>query len=98
MNGIITRDAYTSVTAVDGLFLATQYDLPWREDLFPGWHYYDLSQCMEFTRAGYEIAIPRQEKPWCLHDSGITPMDESFHEAREAFLRIYQKSANQKID
>ena len=29
------------VEAADGLFLATQYDVPWREDLFTGWHLYD---------------------------------------------------------
>ena len=25
-----------SVQAIDGLFMATQYDIPWREDLFGG--------------------------------------------------------------
>ena len=31
-------EAYIDVEAVDGLLLATQYDLPWRDDLFTGWH------------------------------------------------------------
>ena len=30
------------VSAVDGLLIATQYDLPWREDLFDGWDFYDI--------------------------------------------------------
>ena len=37
-----------SVAAADGLLLATQYDIDWREDLFENWHFYDISQCMEF--------------------------------------------------
>ena len=60
-------DAYTSVTAVDGLFLATQYDLPWREDLFPGWHYYDLSQCMEFIGRDMKSRFPvRRSSGACM--------------------------------
>jgi glycosyltransferase involved in cell wall biosynthesis len=35
--------AYESVQAVDGIIMMTQYDLPWREDIFPGWHFYDIS-------------------------------------------------------
>lgn len=31
--------AYVHVAAIDGLFMATQYDLPWRADLFQGWHF-----------------------------------------------------------
>ncbi|MCV5117051.1 glycosyltransferase family protein, partial [Escherichia coli] len=27
---------FLSVQAIDGLFMATQYDIPWREDLFQG--------------------------------------------------------------
>lgn len=29
--------------AVDGLLMMTQYDIPWRKDLFNKWHFYDLS-------------------------------------------------------
>ncbi|QYR19854.1 glycosyltransferase family protein [Paenibacillus sp. sptzw28] len=82
-------EAFAEVQAVDGLLMATQYDLPWREDLFDGWHYYDTSQCMEFIRAGCSLSIPRQEQPWCLHDCGVTPIDASYHQARERFCREY---------
>lgn len=42
------------VMAIDGMFMATQYDIPWREDLFDGWDFYDISQSCEFTRGGAE--------------------------------------------
>ena len=31
---------YMEVEAVDGLFIATQYDIIWREDLFTGWDFF----------------------------------------------------------
>lgn len=59
------------VKEVDGLLMATQYDLPWREDLFDGWDIYDRSQSCEFLRAGYRIVTPSPEMPLCLHDCGM---------------------------
>lgn len=56
------------VDAVDGLLMMTQYDLPWREDLFSDFDFYDVSQAFEFRRAGYEIVVPYQKEPWVVHD------------------------------
>lgn len=41
---------YEQVEAIDGLLMATQADLPWREDIFDGWDFYDVSQSMEFRK------------------------------------------------
>ena len=30
---------YIQAAAIDGLFMATQYDVKWREDLFDGFHF-----------------------------------------------------------
>lgn len=57
------------VEALDGLLLATAQDIRWREDLFDGWDFYDVSQCLEMKRAGYKIVVPFQERPWCYHDN-----------------------------
>ena len=38
---------YAEVIVLDGLLMITQYDVPWREDLFQGWDYYDASQSVE---------------------------------------------------
>ena len=79
---------YESVAAVDGLLIATQYDIPWRDDLFDGWHYYDMSQAMEFIDAQYEVGIPRQDEPWVIHDCG-TVNTNGFNQARELFIESY---------
>ena len=73
---------------LDGLFLATQYDVPWRTDLFRQWHFYDLSQCMEFQRRGYKAAVAGQRMPWCRHFCGQNPL-RGYDEARQLFLREY---------
>jgi len=78
------------VAVADGFLLATQADLPWREDLFPGWHFYDASQCLEFWKSGLKVVVPHQREPWCLHDCGPVRTGYAFADARERFCRIYQ--------
>lgn len=63
-----------TVDAVNGLLMMTQYDLPWREDLFSDFDFYDVSQAFEFRRAGYEIVVPYQEEPWVVHDCGFAKL------------------------
>lgn len=63
-----------TVDAVDGLLMMTQYDLPWREDLFSDFDFYDVSQAFEFRRAGYEIVVPYQEEPWVVYDCGFAKL------------------------
>ncbi|SDW68863.1 hypothetical protein SAMN05444487_105138 [Marininema mesophilum] len=84
----------TKVEAVDGLLIATQYDLPWREDLFDGWHFYDLSQSMEFIRAGYDVAVPQQKTPWTMHDCGVVNVQNGFNEARQCFVAHYLQESS----
>lgn len=86
-----TDQIYEAVQAIDGLIMATQYDTSWREDLFDGWHFYDISQSIEFKRAGYEIAVPYQEKPWCVHDCGIVNVSNGYEHYRNVFLNEYSK-------
>lgn len=78
------------VSAVDGLIMITQYDIPWRADIFDGWHFYDISQCLEFIRNGYKIIVPYQEEPWCIHDCGIVSLSK-YDEYRVALLSEYKK-------
>ena len=40
------------VDSIDGLLMATAYDIPWRTDLLHGWNFYDVSQSFEFRRRG----------------------------------------------
>ncbi|MPM23743.1 hypothetical protein SDC9_70217 [bioreactor metagenome] len=82
---------YQNVQVIDGLILITQYDIPWREDIFTGWHFYDLSQSIEFLRSGYEVAVPKQAEPWCIHDSGVANVSNGFNCYRKQFLEEYSK-------
>lgn len=76
------------VEAVDGLLMATQYDIPWREDLFDQWDFYDCSQSMEFNRHGYKVVVPQTETPWCVHDCGFLNL-ENYDGERQKFLAEY---------
>lgn len=78
----------TIVEAVDGLLIATQYDVPWREDLFNHFDFYDVSQSFEMRRAGYDILVPYQEKPWVIHDSSFAKLTY-YDEARKICLKEY---------
>lgn len=82
-------EEYSQVEAIDGLLMATQYDLPWREDLFDGWDFYDVSQSQEFLRKGYQVVVPRQEKPWCMHDDGFLNL-KNYYTYREKFKKEYR--------
>lgn len=63
------------VDAADGLLLATQYDILWREDLFVDFDFYDISQCFEMKRKGYDILVPYQKEPWVIHDSSFAKLN-----------------------
>lgn len=84
----VNNGSYIEAEAVDGMLLATQYDLPWREDLELGWDFYDISQSLEFRRKGYKVGIPIQVKPWCMHDCGYSKLDR-YDDSREKILREY---------
>lgn len=80
--------AYQEAEAVDGLLMATQFDVPWREDLFDGWDFYDISQCMEFLRRGKKVVVPYQKEPWVWHDNTYSKMGKYYHYA-ELLAREY---------
>lgn len=82
---------FDEVMAIDGLIMITQYDLLWREDKFDGWHFYDLSQSMEFKQNNYKVVVPKQDKPWCMHDSGIANISNGYNEYRMKFVKEYIK-------
>lgn len=80
---------YESVQAIDGLIMVTQYDIPWREDIFNGWHFYDISQSVEFVKSGLEVVVPKQEEVWCVHDCGIVNIRNGYEHYRIKFLGEY---------
>ena len=55
---------YKEVQCVFGGVIATQYDIQWREDLFEGDEFCDVSQCIEFSGRGYKCVAIGNKEPW----------------------------------
>lgn len=89
---------YQEVEAIDGLLMATQYDLPWREDVFQKWDFYDVSQSFEFRKHGYKVVVPHMDTPWCIHDDGFMNL-ENYYGERRKFLKEYHwgKEKQEKV-
>lgn len=84
-----TLNTVLDVMAIDGMFMATQYDIDWREDIFDGWDFYDVSQSCEFIRNGKRVVIPCQKEYWTFHDNKSSKLG-LFDEYRFKFIREYQ--------
>ena len=80
--------SYMEVDAIDGFLMVTQYDIPWREDLFCKWDFYDCSQSMEFRRKGYRVVVPWMNEPWCVHDCGFINL-QNYDGEKEKFIAEY---------
>lgn len=80
------------VETIDGLLMITQYDIPWRSDLFDKWDFYDCSQSMEFRKAGYKVVVPKMKQPWCVHDCGFLNLS-NYDSEREKFILEYLSNA-----
>lgn len=83
------NETVKTVQALDGLLLATQYDLPWQKEIFDGWHLYDTSQCFEFRKKGYLVGIPYQKEPWVIHACGNEFDQIEYSHYLEVFVREY---------
>lgn len=62
------EECHTSVKAINGFFMATQYDLTWQESTADGRYPYHILQCQEMLEHGRKVVIPWQAEPWCYHD------------------------------
>jgi len=88
-------DDYESVTTLDGLLLATQTDIPWRSDLFDGFHFYDVSQSFEFIKHGFEVGVMKQLSPYVLHHCGFkVDWAVSYYPYRDIFVKEYLSGAD----
>lgn len=85
------------VEAVDGFLIATQYDIPWREDVFTGWDFYDISQCFEFKKRGYKIVVPAQNPAWVIHDCGPQKL-WNYENERKKFISEYREYFENRND
>lgn len=84
------NDVFYEVEAIDGFLMATQYDIPWREDLFDGFDFYDVSQSLEFIKAGYKVLVPAQDPPWVFHNCGLNNY-RRYYKYRRVFVENYRE-------
>jgi len=87
--GATESEDYIQVQAIDGFFMATQYDVPWKEDLFDGFHFYDTSQSMEFQLAGYKVGVPVVQNPWCIHYCNDDFDELAYKKYQSSFMKHY---------
>jgi hypothetical protein len=87
-NNEITSD-YQPVQVIDGMIMITQYDLPWREEVFHDQFFYDAAQCLEFIKVGYKVGIPKQSEPWCAFNNTTDTLIQYYRD-RERFCQEYQ--------
>lgn len=81
---------YKVVDVIDGVMMITQYDIPWREDVFTGWHFYDISQSKEFQKRNYKVVVAAQKQTWCLHEQKCNKdFKNDYIREKEKFLREY---------
>lgn len=85
--GAVTED-YKEVAAVDGWFMATQYDIDWQCDIFTGYSFGDSAQCIEFKRKGYKVVVANQKETWAWFKTTQMTIENP---ARKAFLNKYSK-------
>ncbi len=85
------KNNYEKVSTIDGLIMITQYDVPWREDIFDGWYFYDTAQSVEFRKAGYKTVVPYSKEPWVIHDCGIVNVKNKYEHYKQLFLEQYSK-------
>jgi len=81
------------VDCIDGLLMATQYDIPWREDLFKHWDFYDVSQSFEFKKNNYKVVVPFMNSPWVIHDDGCLSLN-MYDQEKEIFISNYRNNTD----
>ena len=86
--GIDDDSAMVDVMVVSGDLIATQYDIPWRRDLFHTDCFFAEAQCIEFRKRGYRTVVPRQEETWLLASKKEMQYDTA---SKEIFLNTYSK-------
>jgi hypothetical protein len=90
VRGILTSNPYEWVSVVDGFIMVTQYDLPWREDIINGFHFYDKSQSFEFWKKNYKVVVPRMENCWVYHLCSQN-YDSEYYRLRKVFYGHYKQ-------
>lgn len=95
---IVTNGFVEEADALDGILIATSQDCKWREDLFTHWHFYDISQCYEFRRAGKKVGVINPDKMWLMHETTMRKDPNNTYEMfRDIFVKEYFNGGNERL-
>lgn len=89
-------DIFQEVDFIDGMLMATAYDLEWDERI-GGFHFYDVTQCINFKSNDLKIAVARQNDIWTFHDFGPLNL-ETYNANRRNFCELYAEFEYEKGD
>ena len=92
----LEKDGVFDTPIADGFLLAANKDLPWDEESYSGWDFYDADQCMRYLEAGYRVVTPYQRLPWCIHDDGIVLTLFNYNVSRKVFLNKWSDFAEKR--
>lgn len=87
-------EPYVEVAAVDGFVFATQYDISWQDNSFVNDRLALTAQCVEYTKAGYKIAVVGQSDEYIALKNDSFIIDE---EERNKFLDQYSAVIYPKV-
>ena len=96
VKGLITNKPYEWVTVADGFILITQHDIPWREDIIDGFHFYDKSQSLEFWKKNLKVVVPAMKNYWAYHLCNQT-FNGEYYRLRTRFLNAYRQYLNADV-
>lgn len=94
----LAGDGFTRAAEIDGFFMATSFDLPWNTQDLKDFDFYDAYQSISFLKAGYQIAVPIQRHPWCMHDDGHILNLTNYDRYRQLFLRAHKDILGKRYD
>lgn len=87
---VIKHGRFEDAEAMDGILLATSADIRWREEMFDGWHFYDISQCFKFRKCGYRTVLVNDSQPWLMHETTMRKDKKNLYERyRTVFVNEY---------
>ncbi|NLK24472.1 MAG: glycosyltransferase [Clostridiales bacterium] len=82
---------YKNVQVINGIIMVTQQDIHWRDDIFDGNYFYDLSQSLEFYRNKLQVVIMQAKGVCAIYDNVNETLDNTYNIYRNKFLEEYSK-------
>lgn len=94
----LSHDGFSRAAIIDGMFMATSTDLSWDTNRLKHFDFYDVFQSIRFLEHGYQIVVPKQLHPWCLHDDNLILNLEHYNNYRKLFLQSYPEYPGKRFD